>query len=412
MSETKYFVPVGPIHPAFKEPFKFTFGIEGEKIVDVDLQMGENHRGIEWMAMKKRNPIQVIYLAERICGICSASHPFAFTRAVEDAMNLEVPLRAQYIRVIIAELERIHSHVLWAGVGAHEIGFDTLLHLTWLLREKVMDILEMLTGNRVNYGIWQIGGVRRDITKEKITSVKRVLDEYKEKFNKVYDLFLRDKTIAMRTVDVGVMTYRQALELCAVGPTTRASGVPKDIRVDMPYEGYVDLEIEPVLPTMVRDETHGDVYDRVIVRVLEIAQSIDIIEQTFDILLDTPEGDILAEKNIAKLLNVMLKKADGEGVGRHEAPRGEVYHYVRLEEGKTEIETWKARAPTFNNVYTWVPQMLGNEIADIPIITAAIDPCIACMDRVTVVDETKNSQILTKEDMHRMSIEKTRRLRI
>ncbi|GAI28040.1 unnamed protein product, partial [marine sediment metagenome] len=133
MSKETYSIPIGPVHPSLKEPMTFNFEIYGEHIENVNLAPGDNHRGIEFMGMQ-RNPIQIIYLAERICGICSASHPFAFCKAVENAVGIEVPERAQYIRVIIAELERIHSHILWAGVAAHELGFDSVLYLSWRAR--------------------------------------------------------------------------------------------------------------------------------------------------------------------------------------------------------------------------------------------------------------------------------------
>ncbi|MCK4516249.1 MAG: nickel-dependent hydrogenase large subunit, partial [Spirochaetaceae bacterium] len=163
---TTYSIPVGPVHPALKEPIRFSFNLDGERIVGVDIKPGFAHRGIEYMGMK-RNLIQTLYLSERICGICSISHPLAFTQAVENAAGIEVPPRAQYIRTIIGELGRIHSHLLWAGIGAHELGFDTLLYLTWNVREKSMDLLEELTGNRVDYAIPIFSGVRRDVPEEK-----------------------------------------------------------------------------------------------------------------------------------------------------------------------------------------------------------------------------------------------------
>ena len=154
-----YTVPIGPVHPALKEPVMFTFGMEGEVVRTVDFAPGQTHRGIEWMGMR-RNPVQIVHLTDRVCGICGIVHSLSFARAVEQIAGIEVPERADYIRVILHELERIQSHLLWAGVAAHELGFDSLFYLAWRVREESMDLIENLTGNRVNYGIVQIGGVR------------------------------------------------------------------------------------------------------------------------------------------------------------------------------------------------------------------------------------------------------------
>jgi len=400
-----YSIPIGPVHPSLKEPITFNFEIYGERIEKVNLVPGDNHRGIEFMG-RQRNPIQIIYLAERICGICSASHPFAFCRAVENAAGIEIPERAQYIRVIIAELERIHSHILWAGVAAHELGFDSVLYLSWRAREEVLDLLEYLTGNRINYGIFMIGGVRRDISKEQVPRVRKTLDYYRDIYGKIEDVFLNDPTIALRTKNVGVLTKKDAINFCAVGPTTRASGVKKDIRQDQPYSAYADLEVKAITPDILTGVVNGDVYDRIIVRLLELVQSIQIIEQCLE---NMPSGEIVAEKKLVKLLN-QLKKAKGEGIGRHEAPRGECIHYVKLNESELP-EVWKARAPTYNNLISWVPMLLGQQIADIPIVIASIDPCIACMDRVTILNKANGQKsILTKKDLHELSAQKTRRI--
>jgi len=405
LAKSTYKVPIGPIHPSLEEPMTFNFEISGEKIKSIDLAPGDNHRGIEFMG-RNRNIVQIIYLAERICGICSASHPFAFCRAVENAADIEVPPRAEYIRVIIAELERIHSHILWAGVAAHELGFDSVLYLSWKVREDVMDLLEILTGNRVNYGMFMVGGVRRDISDELIPRIYQTIEYYKEAYQKLEDVFLQDPSIAVRTRNVGVLTYEEALSLSAVGPTTRASGVKKDVRQDQPYSAYADMDVKAITPDMFSGEVNGDVYDRIIVRILEVFQSVQIIEYCVNNL---PKGEILSEKKIAKLLGT-LKKTNGEGVGRHEAPRGEVIHYVKLSEGESP-EVWKARAPTYNNLMTWVPMLKDQEVADIPIVVASIDPCIGCMDRATLVDsDTLNKKILTREELRKLSVEKTRRL--
>jgi membrane-bound hydrogenase subunit alpha len=402
-TKTTYHIPIGPIHPALKEPVYFEFEIDGEKIIDVDVKLGHVHRAVEW-ASRKRNPIQILYLAERICGICSYCHPAAFTLAVETAAGIEAPERAEYLRVIQGELERITSHLLWAGVAAHEIGFDTVLYLTWQIREKALDLTEYLCGNRVTKGIMMIGGIRRDITKDMLPRIQKDLNYFKDVYDKLGKIFLNDKTVKMRSQGAGILTKDDAMKLCAVGPTTRASGVKKDIRIDTSYFAYGDLDIECITPDSLTGEVNGDVYDRIIQRLLEVKQSIEMIEECIDKM---PAGDIVAEPKLAKLLN-QLKKATGEGIGIHEAPRGEVIHYVKLD-GNEAPFTWKVRAPTYNNILPWIPMLKGEQIADIPIVAASTDPCMSCTNRVGIVKDGRKYE-LTKEQLHNLSIEKTRRL--
>ena len=398
-----YQIPVGPIHPALKEPVQFEFKIEGERIIDVDVRLGHVHRSVEW-AGTRRNPIQILYLAERICGICSYCHPMAFSLATERAAEIDVPERAQYIRVIHQELERICSHVLWAGVAAHEIGFDSVLFLTWQIREKALDLTEYLTGNRVTKGITMIGGVRRDITKDMYPKIMEVMKYFKDNFEKIRKIFLDDKTFKLRTQGCGILTKEDALKLCACGPTTRASGVKKDVRVDQPYFAFGDLDFDYITPDILTGEVNGDVYDRIIVRLLEVKGSIDLIEQCLDKM---PSGDIVSEEKIAKILSI-LKKVNGEGIGRMEAPRGEVFHYVKYN-GNESPHHWKVRAPTYNNILPWIPMLKGNQIADIPIVAASTDPCMSCTNRVAIIDNGKKYQ-LDKQKLYELSVEKTRRL--
>ncbi len=399
-----YEIPIGPIHPALKEPIRFTFQVEGERIRGVEVRPGFAHRGIEFMGLK-RNLIQVLYLSERICGICSISHPIAITLAVERAAGIEVPPRAQYLRVIFSELERIHSHLLWAGVAAHELGFDTLLHLTWKVREEVLDVLEELSGNRIDYSIPIYGGVRRDIAPAQVPKVEAMVRHYRGLLEELLDAFLRDPSVAARTRGVGVLTPEEAEALCAVGPTARASGLSKDVRQDRPYLVYGELGVRAITPRDWGLEPRGDVYDKAVVRLLEIGQSLDLIEKCLD---EMPEGEITSFPKIPALL-AHLKKAEGEGLGWHEAPRGEVIHYIRLEAGVEEPVAWKVKAPTYSNLMSWVPMFRDQEVADIPIIAASIDPCMCCMDRVHVVRDGSGATLLM-EELLKLSRAKTERV--
>jgi len=404
--KSTYKIPIGPIHPALKEPVMFEFTVDGERIVDADVYLGHVHRTIEWTGMR-RNPVQVLYLAERICGICSYCHPMSFALAVERIAGIEVPERAEYLRVVQSELERICSHTLWAGVAAHEVGFDSVLFLTWQVREKALDLTEYLTGNRVTKGITQIGGVRRDITKDMVPKIEETLAFLKDNFGKLKKIFLDDKTFKIRSQNVGILTKEDALKLCAVGPTARASGVKKDVRIDQPYFAFGELDFDYITPDVLTGEVNGDVYDRIIVRLLEVKQSIELIEQCVDVLSGMPEGDIVAEPKIAKLLNE-LKKAEGDGVGRMEAPRGEVIHFVKMD-GHEYPYSWKVRAPTYNNILPWIPMLKGEQIADIPIVAASTDPCMSCTNRVGIVQNGER-KMYSGEDLHELSVKKTRRL--
>lgn len=407
MSQKKapYELPIGPIHPALKEPINFTFKMNGEVVEEVDFAPGRAHRGIEWMGMR-RNPVQILHLCDRICGICGVAHALVFAQAVEQIAGVEVPDRAYYVRTIIAEFERIQSHLLWAGVAAHELGFDTLFYLAWQIREESVDVIEYITGNRVNYAIMMIGGTRRDITPDMFPRIEQALQYYEGLFEKMVNLFLNDKTIAMRCRNTGILTKRRALELATVGPTARASGLAMDVRTDSPYAAYGDLDMDIILPEVYSNETVGDVYDRIVVRIFEVKQSIDIIRQC---LRQMPDGPVLAEEKYPKML-MNLKKASGEAFARVEAPRGEDMHFVRMNGKQEAPEMWKVKASTYSNQMAWIEILQGEQIADIPVIIASIDPCMSCTDRVAVVNQKGEADVLTKEYLHRLSVEKTRRM--
>ena len=332
MNDPKEFkIPIGPQHPALKEPESFSVALRGEKIMGVDIRLGYNHRGIE-KACEERNYIQDLYLIERVCGICSHSHATCFVQAVEEIAGLEVPKRAKYIRTLIAELERIHSHLLWLGVAGHEIGFDTLLMYTWRDREIVMDILALLTGNRVNYGINTIGGVKRDITAEHAKQINEAMDKLEERTKYYIGIATQETTIIKRLSGVGVLSREDALRLDAVGPTGRASGVDRDVRRDDPYAAYAEIDFNVIT------DDHCDVFGRTVVRLKELMESYKIVRQ---VLQKMPEGPLSVK--------APRKIPPGEAMGRYEAPRGEDVHYVKAN-GTEKPERVKVRAPTLANI--------------------------------------------------------------
>jgi Ni,Fe-hydrogenase III large subunit len=356
-----YTIPIGPYHPALEEPYKIEVVCEGETVRDARLHIGFNFRGIEWLA-QQRNYVQNIALFERVCGICSNVHTLTFCMAVEHLAEIEVPLRARYIRVIIAELERLHSHILWAGAAAHVMGFQTLFMTCFSLREGVMDALEAISGNRVNYAMNCIGGVNRDITDPDaiLTTVRRVKHMVEEQ---LIPIFSTDSTVHARCAGVGVMSREQAVAWGSVGPTARASGLDQDLRKAAPYAAYEQLEFDvPV-------QTSGDVLARIIVRALEMRESCYLIEQA---LQKMPSGPWKGQ--------VFVEVPPGEAVARVEAPRGEVFYYLASNGTDVPMRV-KVRTPSFTNMPTVRLMLSGASLADVPLIQASIDPCYSCTDR-------------------------------
>ncbi|MDH5782391.1 MAG: NADH-quinone oxidoreductase subunit C, partial [Candidatus Bathyarchaeota archaeon] len=228
---------MGPQHPAFIEPEKFSLKVDGEIVKEVEPRIGYVHRGIE-KAAEKRTYLQDIYLVERICGICNACHAACFCRTVEAIMGAKVPPRAKYLRTIVLELNRIHSHMLLLGHAGLEIGYESFFQYMWRDREPVMDTMELLTGNRVIASFITIGGVRRNFREEQIPKIKAELATLKEKMGFYKHLFERDPTLKMRTKNVGVLNKQDAIKLCVVGPVARGSDVKMDVRKDEPYAAY------------------------------------------------------------------------------------------------------------------------------------------------------------------------------
>ena len=386
----KTIIPIGPYHPLQEEPEFFTLTVEGETVVDIDVRIGYNHRGIEKLSEMKTFENST-FVIERICGICSTSHPFAYTRAVEDIFPMEVSMRSKYIRTIIAEGERIHSHLLWLGLAGHFLGYNTVYMWAWKLREEILDVMEILSGNRNNYAMFKPGGVRRDIKSEDIPICLSKIDSIVPTLVMLKKAVLDDPVLHARLKGVGIMSYQEAINFSALGPTSRASGVARDVRKDSPYGAYQEMEWDMIVTK------NGDVFDKAVIRILEMFESIKITKYCLNNL---PDGSI-----DEKIKDV----PPGEGIGHIEAPRGETFHYVRSD-GTNRPLRHKVRAPTFMNFPTYKATVKGQTISDATIILAAIDPCYCCTERIAVKD-VKGRMLYNGQDLIKLSRSKTEKIK-
>jgi membrane-bound hydrogenase subunit alpha len=382
---------VGPFHPLQEEMEFFQLTVDGEIVTDIDVRISYNHRGIEKLSETLQFD-QVPYLVSRVCGICSASHPLAFVQAVEELAGITPPDRARYVRTIINELERLHSHILWVGLAGHFIGYDTVFMWAWKYREPVLDILEKITGNRNNYGNVKVGGCREDIDDAIIDETLRELDKLEKKMDMLIKAVLDDPILQARLKGVGILTKQDAILYAVAGPTARGSGVDIDVRRDDPYAAYGELDWKVIT------QPEGDVFAKTVVRLLETLESIKIVRQA---LKKLPKGPIAIE---------VKQIPAGEATGRTEAPRGETFHYVRSDGGNRPVRH-KVRAPSYVNVPSFKASCIGAYISDVTITLAAVDPCYSCTERLAVVNNSDSKVICDGRELLRLSRSKTEQMK-
>ena len=381
-----FVIPIGPQHPALKEPGHFEFTVDGEIVTAARMRLGYAHRGIE-KAAESRNWIQNLYLFERICGICSHTHSLAYCLGVERLAQVEVSARAQAIRELVAGLERIHSHLLWLGVAAHEAGFDTLFMYSWRDRETVMNLLEQITGNRVNYSANVLGGVKCDIGLELITAIKTGLNYLETRIRHYLEVVTTDTMFLNRTRGIGTITYKEAEEFGLLGPTARASGLVRDVRVEAPYGAYRQFPISAVT------ETNGDLEARCVVRLNELLVSCFAIRAVIDNL---PEGQLT--------VRVPRKIPAGETISRVEAPRGELFYYIKSN-GTENPARVHIRTPSLCNWVSVLEKAVGRQLADVPMLIAGMDPCFSCNDRLITTVDRGDRQIWSWSQLREHGIE-------
>ena len=355
-------IPIGPQHPALKEPVSFLLTVEGERIVESALRLGYVHRGIERI-FQGRNYVQGVHVAERVCGICSHVHTTTFCQAVEALLGSPAPPRAQFLRTLLCELERVHSHLLWLGVLAEHIGYTTVFMYAWREREVMLDIMEELSGGRVAHAVNVIGGVRIDVEPERTAAILSRLNELDLQMETFLGVIQHERTFRDRTRGVGHLTAEDVRRYCVVGPVARASGVDVDLRRDAPYAAYDQLDFHVVT------DVEGDVWARTMVRASEIIESLRMCRQ---LLYQMPDGPLT--------VRAPRRVPPGEVVSRCEAPRGELIYYIRSDGSECPARV-KIRTPTLTTLTTLPAQLRDIHMADVPTVLSGVDLCIACADR-------------------------------
>ena len=357
---TRTVVPFGPQHPVLPEPIHLDLVLEDETVVEAIPKIGYVHRGFEKL-VEKMDFNELVYVADRICGICAFIHSMAYCQGVETVMRVEVPPRALYLRTLWSELARLSSHLLWMGLMADAFGFESLFMQCFRLREKIVDMLEEMTGGRIILGVCKVGGVRRDVDNDTLKAIVGRVNDLEKSMRRAADVFLQDDSVKHRLVGVGVLTTEQASALDCVGPMMRASGISRDTRTQG-YAAYGGLDFAPVV------ETAGDSYARCAVRIRELFQSVDLVNQ---VAARVPAGEVAVK---------VSGYPNGEYHSRCEQPRGEVIHYVKGD-GTRYLQRYRVRTPTFANIPALLKMLQGCQLADVPVLVLTIDPCISCTER-------------------------------
>jgi len=354
-------VPMGTVHPAALEPYRLRLFVEDEIVRDAEMTVGVNHRGVErimeGLPVEKANS-----LTEKICGICSNSHIWNSCRTAEIALGIDVPQRATYIRIIMEELERLHSHLLYLAHGSEVLGHETFSMRLFYIRETVMDLLGMIGGNRVQYGSAVLGGIRPrcELDEMRLQKITEGMDLLEEKITAFADRFVSDPMVMSRITGVGVISQKDALRLACSGPTLRATGVARDLRREM--EEYDPFEFDVIT------QDDGDVKSQLLMRVFENFEAIKIIRQAVH---DLPDGPITNRS--WEMQDTPITKS------YIEVPRGTLYHSYALEDGR--VRNCVIRTPSLANIGAMQHACIGYHITDAQLSVVQCDPCFTCTDR-------------------------------
>ena len=358
-------VNAGPQHPSTHGLFRMRFTLDGEVIQDVEPVFGYLHRGIEKLA-EGLNYTQDIVFTDRMDYLTSMSNNQAYILAVEKLAGIQVPERAEYLRVIMTELMRISSHLMTVGFLLNELGaFMTPLLYMFREREKILDLFEMVCGQRLTYNYLRIGGVSQDIPEEFLPALKRYIDSLPGFIAEYDQLLAENEILLMRTKNIGILKRETAINCSVSGPVLRASGVNWDIRKADPYSIYNRFDFDVPVGSV------GDIYDRYRMRIEEMHQSIRIIKQA---MAQLPSGEIQAK------VSRVFRPPKGEAYGHIEAPKGELGFYL-VSDGSTNPYRFHVRPSSFINLQVLRELMIGVKIADAIVIFGSIDICLGEVDR-------------------------------
>lgn len=365
LEEKRYVLNLGPQHPATHGVLRVELEMEGEFIVKADPDIGYGHRAHEHMA-ENRNYLQFLPNMGRVDYLHALAYNQGYCMAVEKLIGLQVPERAEYIRVITAELNRISSHLLWVGAYLLDLGAFTPFLYCFDDRENILDLLDRVTGSRLTYCFYRFGGVPKDIDDEFIDGCRAFARRLRGRWKDYHNLVTKNIIFIERTRGIGVITREQCVRYGLTGPMARASGIPYDVRKSEPYSAYPQFDFEIPLGEQ------GDTMDRYLVRMREMEQSLRIIEQALDKL---PDGPIMAEK-----VPKRIKPAVGEVYAAVEAARGEFGCYV-VSQGDVKPYRIKLRVPSYANLSILPEIAVDTLVADLVAILGSIDVVVPEIDR-------------------------------
>ncbi len=373
-----FIVNVGPQHPSTHGVFRLKLTMDGEKILDADMVMGYLHRSMEKLA-EERTYTQNIPFTDRTDYLAAMTGNLAYVQAVEKLMSIEVPERALWLRTIMAELQRIASHAMAIGIFANDCGaWQTPVMHMFRDREKILDLFEMACGARLTLNYMRIGGVSKDIPPEWMPQAKKLLKELPKRFAEYEDLLLTNEIIIARSRGIGVLTPEQAMDYSVSGPMLRASGVAWDVRKADPYAAYDKVDFDIAVGT------HGDVFDRFVVRLAELRQSLRILEQAVDMIPDGPVHARLGTATVQPwgqaVAPLAYRPPVGEAYSRIESPRGELGYYI-VSDGSPAPFRFHIRSPSYINLSPLKFMSVGATIADAIVILGSVDIVVGEVDR-------------------------------
>ena len=358
-------INLGPQHPSTHGVFRLRVTFDGEVVLDVEPVLGYMHRGTEKLA-ESRSYVQIVTLTDRLDWVSSMSNNLAYVRAVEKLAGIEVPERGMYLRVISAELQRIASHLMATGFLLNDLGaFATPLMYCFRERERVLDLFEMLCGARITLSYMRPGGVFQDAPEDFWPALDLFLNDMPGYIDELEGLITDNEVVLARTRDVGILSDAQAIDASVTGPVLRASGVQWDLRKADPYEIYDRMEFDVPIGAV------GDTFDRYLVRIQEMRESVRIARQC---VREIPEGAVRAD------VPFYLRAPEGDAYAAVEGPKGELGFYL-VSDGGIAPYRCKIRAPSFINLTPLREMLVGWKMGDLITIFGSIDIVMGEVDR-------------------------------